>query len=185
MDGVVADFIGAALRQLNLVGHFGPNLERWPEGAFLISDAMRGDLSEEEIWYAINQDPGFWLYLDVLPIGHLIVSRVAAAGHEIVFLTSPGNNPRSYSQKVIWARRNFKTSKPKVIPCPITKAALSARGRLLIDDSDKNIDEWRAAGGYGLLVPRVWNSGDESANLLDQLGVMLANMGEHGGRDIG
>ncbi len=41
--------------------------------------------------------------------------------------------------------------------CPV-KRLCAAPDTLLIDDSDKNVDEFRAAGGQAVLMPRPWNS---------------------------
>ena len=38
------------------------------------------------------------------------------------------------------------------------KYLLARPGRVLIDDADHNVDNWVAAGGEGILVPRPWNS---------------------------
>ncbi len=38
------------------------------------------------------------------------------------------------------------------------KFLLAQPGRVLIDDNDHNISEWRKAGGTGILFPQPWNS---------------------------
>ena len=50
-------------------------------------------------------------------------------------------------------------------------------GSLLIDDYDKNINDFRQAGGNAILVPRQWNSMyKEEENLLTYMKIHLGLM---------
>ena len=42
------------------------------------------------------------------------------------------------------------------------KHLLAGPNRILIDDNDRNIEAFRAAGGIGILFPQPWNANHES-----------------------
>jgi hypothetical protein len=89
---------------------------------------------------------------------YLIHKSQEAVGKENVFiLTTPMDCPESAAGKVEWIQaycpewlhRQFLIGPPKWV---------CAHESLLFDDSDKNVEAFRAAGGHTCLVPRPWNS---------------------------
>jgi len=75
-------------------------------------------------------------------------------------LTCPMMNEGSGSGKLRWVRQNIKCmyTRTTVSKVPKYESVGKDRQRLLIDDADKNVDQWRCAGGHAILVPRPWNS---------------------------
>ncbi len=90
---------------------------------------------------------------------------------DITILTTPMPNPDSWTGKYLWIRENMPEKFLKnTIMLQGSKAQLAGPGTLLIDDKDQNIEEFRAAGGQGILVPRPWN---KDAHLASQtLGIV-------------
>ena len=66
-------------------------------------------------------------------------------------------NPGSWPGKVEWVHRYFRTFEKRLIITQAPKSLLAKPDTLLIDDRDKNIEEFIAAGGQAILVPRPWN----------------------------
>ncbi len=76
----------------------------------------------------------------------------------ITLLTTPMPNPGSWSGKYLWIKENMPAKFLKnTIMLQGSKAQLAGPDTLLIDDKDENIEEFVAAGGQGILVPRIWN----------------------------
>ena len=40
------------------------------------------------------------------------------------------------------------------------KQLLAGKNRILIDDSQRNVEQWKQAGGRAVLVPQPWNWAD-------------------------
>lgn len=75
----------------------------------------------------------------------------------IYILTTPMPNPGSSTGKLLWIKQHVPWLYDRTIISYAPKSLLAGPGTLLIDDKDKNIEEFRAAGGQGILVPRSWN----------------------------
>ena len=69
-------------------------------------------------------------------------------------LTTPRPEPTCAAGKMEWLNRHWKGGHVLTEH----KWLLSGPGRVLFDDCEENIAEWRKAGGTGILVPRPWNS---------------------------
>lgn len=69
------------------------------------------------------------------------------------FLTGPSVSPLCHHGKAAWIESQWnKWALSELIICPSSrKYYLSAPGRILIDDRIRNIEEWNAAGGAGIL----------------------------------
>lgn len=77
---------------------------------------------------------------------------------DITLLTTPMPNPDSWTGKYLWIKNNMPMKfMDNVIMLNCSKSLLAGPDTLLIDDRDENIQEFIAAGGQGILVPRLWN----------------------------
>ena len=83
----------------------------------------------------------------------------ALVGREnICILTTPIEDPECLAGKLEWIHRYCPKWLHRQYLMGPQKYLLARPDALLIDDSDKNIDEFESCGGQVLLVPRPWNS---------------------------
>lgn len=160
IDGVAADFVGAALAV-----HDAPHmLDRWPGGEWNIAQVL--GMSDRSFWAAIDQaGHPFWAGLalhDELMSAlfwHLTMARTATGdAFDWYFLSQPSRDPGSASGKLAWMQELYGREFCNYFLAGGPKHLLARPGACLIDDSDANVDQFRAAGGEAVLVPRPWNS---------------------------
>jgi 5'(3')-deoxyribonucleotidase len=154
MDGVIADFATAAC-----LAHGRISPYRQPENLGQFDMEKLWGISVEEFWKPINT-PGFWYEIPKMPEADAIVALVEEFfGKEVVILTAPSHNPHCYLGKRDWIARNFPQFKNRIIfAAASAKKFMAGEGRFLIDDRDKNLDQFAEAGGIPVCVPRPWNS---------------------------
>lgn len=154
MDGVLADFMHGALRahdmdtQLykNNVGYHGC-------GELSVLLGM-----EKRLFYSV-MDYNFWRelrpmedYTDIAALCEMYFGR------ENVFIcSSPSKNWGCMEAKRDWLARWLPNYRNRFIFTE-HKYAVSGKGRVLVDDWDKNCAKWGECGGKAVLVPRLWNS---------------------------
>lgn len=158
MDGVLADFTSGMHKAIGV--DYDP-LAPWPyrfgpEG---------WDWNKEIGWPFEDMsrlcDYNFWEQLpwtrDGRGILRIVLSHVDI--DRITLLSTPMPNPMSESGKVAWIKKNLPEYLKRMVLCREKKSILAKiPGAVLIDDNDSNIEQWEDAGGYGILVPRPWNS---------------------------
>lgn len=76
----------------------------------------------------------------------------------IILLTSPTRDPDCCAGKMEWIYAHLPKWLHRQFLMGPTKEFCARPDTLLIDDADKNVNAFTAAGGVGLLVPRPWNS---------------------------
>jgi 5'(3')-deoxyribonucleotidase len=101
----------------------------------------------------------FWKYLDWTHEGREIEEAVRCEfdSNNIRLLTTPMDHPGSWTGKAMWVNRHLSLYNKRLIVTQVPKHEFAGPDTLLIDDKDQNIEEFRAAGGQGILVPRPWN----------------------------
>ncbi len=72
--------------------------------------------------------------------------------------TTPVKDPESLAGKLEWIHYHFPKWMHRQYHMTPLKYDLAKPGALLIDDSEKNVNEFRQHGGQAILVPRPWNS---------------------------
>lgn len=146
IDGVIGDFNRKATEIVGIP--YPPNKWHWykdaPDGFNILNNACTFD---------------FWKNLGWIHDGHDIFRLVTSLFNpeNIFLLTTPMPNVESASGKMAWIYGNLPEYKRRTIIITASKALLAKPNVLLIDDRDKNVDEFRAAGGNAILVPRPWN----------------------------
>ncbi len=76
----------------------------------------------------------------------------------VCILTTPVKDPESLAGKLEWIHYHFPAWMHRQYLMGPQKYLLADRHSLLIDDSEKNVLEFRRHGGQAILVPRPWNS---------------------------
>lgn len=172
MDGVLADFVGAACRAHN---------RPWPYddpknlGTFEIEPAW--GITPREFWKPIDAlGMGFWEGLEKTEESDRIVKlAIALYGiTNVCVLTSPSEDPGCVPGKRAWLKKHYPELGKNVL-FGSAKHFVSGKDRLLIDDRDKNIEDFEAYGGTGILVPRPWNRGFWWA---DPMGTIIRRLAE-------
>ena len=121
------------------------------------------DLDEREMWETIDTKD-LWLNLPLYREAQSFFWRIQEYGN-VTLCTKPSHNPEGAGAKRQWAQKHFGDKVPMIIVYG-SKAPIAGPGKILIDDSDKNIEEWREAGGLGVLFPRPWNAAQRVSDCL-------------------
>lgn len=149
MDGVITDFVSSINKCMGIPEHTPALIRNWWE---------EYDVSFEQVNNYCTID--FWQNLTWLSDGKEILSAVLDKFPQlsIFLLTTPMPNPGSWTGKFKWVQKHLPLFTKQLIVTTVSKALFVGSDTLLIDDYDKNIKEFIAAGGQGILVPRSSNS---------------------------
>jgi len=177
MDGVLCDLTGPALRV-----HGREELAAaWPRGTYLLSEALQ--VSEAELWGPIDAcGTSFWAELPRLPWAEGLIGILHRLG-EVVIASSPTRSHYSAAGKMLWLERHFggSVAGPMNFMLGARKELLARPGTVLIDDSDQNVDRFKAAGGNAILVPQPWNRlhdlAAKSEDVLEYLRLQIYRLG--------
>ncbi|MGB0600518.1 MAG: 5' nucleotidase, NT5C type [Rubripirellula sp.] len=151
MDGVLSDFTRAAM---NVHGELY-NENDWPIGEYSIEKVL--GCSDVEFWQAIDAEgTWFWSDLDPYQWAHVLLDEFKSRFKEVVIVTAPSRSPHSYAGKKRWLDKYSISSQ---FPLVFTKRKdlLAAPGRVLIDDGDHNVKNFRAGGGMSFSFPQPWS----------------------------
>lgn len=152
MDGVLVNFVkGVCLAH----GKKTPYTE--PEALGIFDMEKLWGISVPEFWKA-TEYVGFWRELEKHEDADTLVSFLCSTfGTEnICILTSPSESPFCIPEKKAWIEEHFPQFKKQILFGSV-KHFLAGPDRVLIDDRDKNIENFVNAGGVGWTYPRLWN----------------------------
>jgi hypothetical protein len=148
MDGVVADFDEYAHRMLGV--------------------PPSGGIYPDEIWQQLAANPRIYRDLKKTPDADKLVSLCKEicknADYDLKFLTAvpKGNDvPWAFYDKMSWALYFFPDIPVMFGPYSKDKHQHCKSGDILIDDRTSNIEEWTAAGGFGIQ----YRSGEDLENI--------------------
>jgi 5'(3')-deoxyribonucleotidase len=149
MDGVLCDFV-----------------EQWK--AYFKGedpDTMRRRIGKPEFdEYLDSMDRKFWNTMKWMPGAQNMWNIITKYGPKI--LSAPAENPDSPAGKLDWIKKNIPSNTPEVIFRKSTlKQEFSGPNKILIDDLKRNIDQWNARGGIGILHTTPQNTITELAKL--------------------
>ena len=107
-----------------------------------------------ERWNKINQTKGFWANLDWKPNAKRLHDFIMKYNPHVLSVYA-GRDPTSKVGKMKWLKKNasFKRGNIHLVLRSQKKdyATTDEKPNILIDDYDKNIQEWETAGGIGIL----------------------------------
>jgi 5'(3')-deoxyribonucleotidase len=167
MDGILVDFTGGACKVWNRANPYTSGLAN---GAYDLDKFL--DIPPEEFWKPM--DHAFWRDLSATSDSGAIIELVKRyfEPKNIAILSAPFNSV-SASGKVEWLQQNLPEFSRRYILAP-KKYFCASADTVLIDDFDRNVDEFNAAGGNAFLLPRPWNSRySESDKALELLAEFL------------
>lgn len=152
VDGVLANFVAGACAAHERSE--SETLAGWPRGTYDIVDVW--GMTQEEFWSPIDAaGEDFWAELPLLPHAHDLVDGLSRLGR-VVLLTSPSKHPGSHSGKCMWIQKHFGREHREYLIGP-AKSSCAHRDAVLVDDYDRNVDDFVKHGGWGILFPRIWN----------------------------
>jgi 5'(3')-deoxyribonucleotidase len=161
MDGVMVDFVGAAIK---VCGFSVEDCFRdWPPGEYDVIKALH--VEKKDFWEKIeSKGEELWANLSSYPWARSLYDGCSKLGN-VFFLTKPTIDPKSASGKVIWMQKflggQFEARKYLMGP---SKHLCGKPGNILIDDYEYNIDTFREAGGQAILFPQHWNKRHHQAD---------------------
>lgn len=153
MDGVLADFLGGFYKSHGIKECVYGNPEN--RGIWETDEILGMD--PETFWGPTNEK-GWWADLEKLPEADEMVERCFSwVGKEnVCILSSPSESPFCVNEKKEWVRKHYPEFEKRML-FGSAKEFCASKRTLLIDDRDKNIDDFREAKGLGILWPQVWN----------------------------
>jgi FMN phosphatase YigB (HAD superfamily) len=103
----------------------------------------------EFFWKPIS-DAGasFWIRLKWMPDGKELWNYIKHFNPSL--LSAPSREESSRIGKRVWVKRNLPGVK-LILANAVDKQNYSGENQILIDDRDKNIEQWRSKGGIGIL----------------------------------
>ena len=118
--------------------------------------AVGGDftrMDKEERWKIVNNTKGFWKNLGWKPNAKRLYNLISKYDPHVLSAYT-ARDPASKNGKMKWLKKNtkFKLGKIHLVLRSQKKnyAMMDDKPNILIDDYIKNINEWTAAGGYGI-----------------------------------
>lgn len=153
IDGVLRDFMRGAC-----IAH-GADLDyvlaSWRQGVWDDVTRILGGGQEHAFWRPINMyGPRFWRRLEETPWLYRMISLVESIDPQWHLVTMQSHRS-AVKGTVAWIQDRWDHHRYYI--CGVTKRHISGPGRLLIDDKDSNVDEWRDEGGMAVLYPQPWN----------------------------
>ena len=119
--------------------------------------AVGGDfvkMDKDERWNKVNQTKGFWANLGWKPNAKRLYDFIIRYNPHVLS-AYPDRDPNAKNGKMKWLKKNtgFKRAKIHLVKRAQKKdyATTDDKPNVLIDDYIKNIREWEAKGGIGIL----------------------------------
>lgn len=155
LDGSCADYDGAMRRDMLKIATPGEDIEWYGEN---VPQYLR------ERKKMIQDQPGWWRNLDVLPIGMALVQIMQELEYSLMVLTKgpTKRNPAAWSEKVEWCKEKL----PEV-PVTITADKGLVYGKVLVDDFPEYATrwlEWRPRGQV-IMPKQPWTEGFQHPNV--------------------
>ena len=124
------------------------------QGASAVIGGDFAKMDKDERWNKINQTKGFWANLGWKPGGKRLYNFIIR--YDAHVLSAYANrDPASKTGKMKWLKKNasFKRGNIHLVLRSQKKnyATTDDKPNILIDDYDKNIREWEAKGGIGII----------------------------------
>ena len=144
MDGVLADFVKGAEKQT------GKKIDVWAQG------------SKSEKWAAIKANPNFWRDLPWHTGGKQLWNFIKKYDTEILSAYVEDTYDKNcIPGKKFWATKNLGIASNRInLVKRVQKQQYADKNSILIDDYPKNVNEFRARGGQGVV-----HNGDTSRTI--------------------
>ncbi len=155
MDGILTDWMRHTIALFDI-----PESLYFQPGCWDTVPAILDHLKihSQEFW--LKQTPEFWATMLWTDYGRELLELCENyAGIDNCRILSTPAGAYSAHGKLLWLEYNMPYYFDKrYYHLTHHKHEMAAPNKLLIDDSDKNINDWRANGGVGILFPTKYNS---------------------------
>lgn len=165
LDGVLTDFVGGVLRWHGLAPEHRDEVDSWDGIPAVLSRLLGRTISDADMWRSI-EDVSFWRTLEWLPEGRALYQDLAAIV-PVVIMSTPCDHAASAAGKLEWIERELPPAQRREYALTPCKARFGRPGSVLVDDSGRNVEEFRAAGGRAFLWPATWNAYGRAATQAD------------------
>lgn len=166
VDGVIYDFVS-----LMLSTHFKKYGKKPSDIVTYHMDKILG-ITKSEFWRTCDEADGVFCDGDFYSYTKDLINTCKLYSENIAFCTNPGNNPKHWAEKkTLFDKLTKFLGEP--IPAPIVtqnKDVLSLEGVVLVDDFEKNIDNFNKGKGIGVLFPQYWNKNGTELLMKDPVG---------------
>lgn len=163
MDGVLADFFGTALKELN---------KKYPERAILEEEyrkkptfdmAKRFNISDDLFWQSLNY-VGFWRNLPYFPWMFDLVDTLKEIAPVTIASSPTSSNLNCITEKLFWLKKHLGITSSECM-FGSRKYLMARPDTLLIDDYSHNTEKFIKSGGKAILVPSSWNTDMKEINV--------------------
>jgi len=108
-------------------------------------------INDDKMWDKIRaKGVSFWEDLELLPWAKELYNALKTKSEMVAFLSSPSDNSDCAAGKVKWIKKHFDTKSFIITP---QKHFCATPNSILIDDTQKKIDEFSKYGGKTFLWP--------------------------------
>lgn len=153
MDGVLVDWFAGSMNHFALSWDKFKSADRPVHHHWILHQA---NLTIDQ--YYERCDETFWANLDWSIDGREILKAVESTFYpnNVCILTSPGPSHHAAHGKILWIKKHMPQYMDRfLIGSP--KELCASTNKVLIDDSDKKVINFRIHGGEAILIPRPWN----------------------------
>lgn len=153
MDGVLADFNRGVHEAHGRSDVYADN----PAALGVFDIETLWGVTAQEFWKPTRRD-GFWEGLEKFENADGLVEMLSNhfGVENICILSSPSEDYRCIPEKKAWIKKHYPQLAKNML-FGSAKEFLAGARRFLVDDRDKNIDDFREHGGIGLIYPQLWN----------------------------
>lgn len=148
MDGVIADFD-----------------KRFEQFFKMSPREYESKFGKEKFWEGIAKEGvKFWVGIPWMPQGKQLWDYIKQ--YNPILLSAPSRENESRLGKRLWVKNNIPGTK-LVLANATAKQNYSGKNKILIDDREDNIEQWKSKGGIGIL----FKSTDQVIDELKQYGL--------------
>lgn len=109
--------------------------------------------SVSEFWGEIEKAGlGYWVGMDWMPEGKKLWNYIK--NFDVEILSAPSRSKVSVMGKKMWVKTMLKPTPKLNLVRAVEKQKFATPNSILIDDKVENINQWKSAGGIGILAKR-------------------------------
>jgi len=155
VDGVLADSITKTVLT-HMDGDRAATaytMSAWPAGVYPMHEVL--EITADELWRPIDTAESWWLTVEPYPWTYPLVAALRDLATKLTIASVPRAGSERHKRE--WMRIRAAQADHYVL-CTPNKACLAGPDCVLIDDSDREVESFIAAGGRAVLFPQRWNS---------------------------
>jgi len=158
LDDVLNEFTMTTLRRLGCDIEVYDPVWGWDIVAAANSSHPLRNYTPMTFWESLGRE--HWATLPKSRMCHSLIEECAdfVGTRNVHVLTSPTKDPDCLAGKLEWIHSNLPKWMHRQYLIGPDKSLCASPDALLIDDRDRNVRDFRRAGGQAVLVPRPWNS---------------------------